>query len=102
MIKARFKMRDGKIVSLRVSGHAESAPYGEDLVCALVSGVTFGLCNAANEICGIEDFEIGDNMISIKIKDPDEISEAVMRTGLIQLQTAAEQSKYLKIKITEV
>ncbi len=102
MIKARFKTCGGQIVSLEISGHADSAPHGEDLVCALVSGVAFGLCNAVNELCGIEDIEIGDNVVRIRIDKPTTVSEAVMRTGLIQLQTAAEQSKYLKIKVTEV
>jgi len=40
----------GEISSFVVSGHANSGPYGQDLVCAAVSAVTFGAVNAVLEI----------------------------------------------------
>lgn len=39
-----------EISSFVVSGHANSGPYGQDLVCAAVSAVTFGAVNAVLEI----------------------------------------------------
>src|SRR5699024_12152227 len=39
-----------EISSFVVSGHANSGPYGQDLVCAAVSAVTFGAGNAVLEI----------------------------------------------------
>ena len=39
MIRAEVRRRGGRIVRLHVRGHAGTAPYGEDLVCAAVSAV---------------------------------------------------------------
>ncbi|TDQ37969.1 ribosomal-processing cysteine protease Prp [Aureibacillus halotolerans] len=40
-----------RIQSVEISGHAESAPYGQDLVCAAVSAVAIGGINAVIELC---------------------------------------------------
>ena len=39
MIRAEVRRRGGRIVALSVHGHAGTAPYGEDLVCAGVSAI---------------------------------------------------------------
>jgi uncharacterized protein len=53
MIHIRFNRNDeGEITSFRMSGHAESGPYGYDLVCAGASAVSFGLVNAVYELAG--------------------------------------------------
>ena len=49
MIKITASRNDGKIVNLTVKGHANSAPKGEDLVCAAVSSILVGGCNALNQ-----------------------------------------------------
>ncbi len=36
----------GHVSAFEISGHAESGPYGHDLVCAAVSAVSFGSVNA--------------------------------------------------------
>lgn len=102
MIHIRISMKDQMIKELEISGHAGYREHGEDLVCAAVSGIAFGLCNAA-DILLKGDPQVKDNLIRIRIDDPDERSEMVMRTGMIQLQTIAESCQnYVKIEITEV
>ena len=86
---------------MHVSGHAEAAPYGKDLVCAAVSGIVFGLCNALDQIAGIETISVTDNTVTISVDHPDDLSETIMRTGLIQLKTVGEKNQNY-IKITEV
>jgi len=55
MIHVRIFRNDNKdIRAFEVSGHAESGPYGHDLVCAAVSAVTFGTVNAVMKLCEIE------------------------------------------------
>ena len=49
MIKITASRNNGKITSLTVKGHANSAPHGEDLVCAAVSSILVGGCNALKE-----------------------------------------------------
>ncbi len=39
MIRAEVRRRGGRIVRLHVHGHAGTAPYGQDLVCAAVSAI---------------------------------------------------------------
>ena len=47
MIEIKIKYQStGEFISLISQGHADSAPYGQDLVCAAVSGVLLGGINA--------------------------------------------------------
>jgi hypothetical protein len=43
--------QDLGIRTITVSGHAESGPYGYDLVCAAVSAITFGGINSIEALC---------------------------------------------------
>ncbi|MEN2765862.1 ribosomal-processing cysteine protease Prp [Ornithinibacillus xuwenensis] len=43
-----------QIKSFELSGHAESGPYGYDLVCAGVSAVSIGAVNAVMKLCGTD------------------------------------------------
>ena len=46
MIRASFHQNsDQKIDSFLIKGHADSGPYGQDLVCAAVSATTIGTIN---------------------------------------------------------
>lgn len=53
MIEVTIYKKKNKISSFKLSGHAESGPYGYDLVCAAVSAVSFGAVNAVIELCEI-------------------------------------------------
>ena len=46
MINVRIKYKQDMIQELNVSGHAGYADRGEDLICAGVSSICIGLCNA--------------------------------------------------------
>ncbi|TDM15661.1 ribosomal-processing cysteine protease Prp [Macrococcus bovicus] len=37
---------DGRVTDFEMTGHADSAPHGQDLVCAGASAVVFGSMNA--------------------------------------------------------
>ncbi|MHA6252126.1 ribosomal-processing cysteine protease Prp [Oceanobacillus sp. CAU 1775] len=50
MIRVTVKRKDNFIQSIELSGHAESGPYGYDLVCAGVSAVSIGTVNAVMEL----------------------------------------------------
>lgn len=101
MILIRYTEENSCIKSFTVSGHSGSGEKGEDLVCAAVSGIVFGLCNAADILLANRaDITIGDNKIEIVIAEPDQQSDPVMRTGLIQCKTIEEsQPEYVKIKM---
>ena len=46
MIKIVLTYKDNKIDALEIKGHANSAEYGKDLVCAAVSAISVGGLNA--------------------------------------------------------
>ena len=53
MIYATFERTDKKYNKFTLSGHAESGPYGHDLVCAAVSALTIGTANNLSRIASI-------------------------------------------------
>ncbi|WP_174613931.1 ribosomal-processing cysteine protease Prp [Virgibacillus ihumii] len=54
MINVTVFRNNKQITGFELSGHAESGPYGYDLVCAGVSSVSFGAVNAVMEMTDIE------------------------------------------------
>ena len=100
MIKITATRNNGKIISLTVKGHANSAPHGEDLVCAAVSSILVGGCNALKE----------PNCFAIKLNEGDasvtEISHAnehdyeVLEVMLVQFKSVEETSKKI-LKVIE-
>ncbi len=54
MIYAHFETNDEQFIKFTLSGHAESGPYGHDLVCAAVSALTIGTANNLSRIASIE------------------------------------------------
>ncbi|WP_040981660.1 ribosomal-processing cysteine protease Prp [Oceanobacillus jeddahense] len=51
MIQITVFQSESRVTAFELTGHAESGPYGYDLVCAGVSAVTFGAVNAIMELC---------------------------------------------------
>lgn len=100
MIIVRVTVVNNMISHMSVSGHAGYDVKGKDLVCAAVSGITFGLLNAVDELVPSSRCTVSDNRIDIYIDHPDQRSQCVMRTGLIQLQTVEESdSGFIKVKM---
>ncbi|GAA0601548.1 ribosomal-processing cysteine protease Prp [Virgibacillus siamensis] len=54
MINVTVFRKNNQISGFELSGHADSGPYGYDLVCAGVSAVSFGAVNAVMEMTGVE------------------------------------------------
>ena len=98
MIKIEATRKDGKIINLTVKGHANSAPKGEDLVCAAVSSVLVGGCNALSQPnCFAIKLNEGDASITEK-KHANEHDYEVLETLIIQFKTIEEgNKKFLKV-----
>ena len=93
MIKITATRNNGKIISLTVKGHANSAPKGEDLVCAAVSSILVGGCNALNQPnCFAIKLNEGDASI-LEVSHANEHDYEVLETMLIQFKTVEESSK---------
>jgi len=103
MIKISAETCSKGVRKIKVSGHANSAAYGKDLVCAAVSAVMFGLANALDQLTSSAEVEIGENLITLKADESDETGMTILNAGLIQLETIQEtNSDFMSIKKTEV
>ncbi len=97
MIKAIFSYSNKNIISFTISGHAESVKKGEnDLVCAGVSSVVFGILNSLDEKYLI--IKIEENNISINIKELNQKNSIILDVLFTSLKTIEDRNeKYLKI-----
>ena len=104
MILADVAVHNGRIQSISVNGHAMSAEYGRDLVCAEVSAVCTGLCNAIDE-AGFDipmHAEPGSVIIDTDGSEAHDL-QVILKTGVSQLKTIEQvHSEYLKITEMEV
>ena len=98
MIKITATRNNGKIVNLTVKGHADSAPYGKDLVCAAVSSILVGGCNALKEPnCFAIKLDEGDASVT-EISHANEHDYEVLEVMLVQFKSVEETSKkFLKV-----
>ena len=103
MIKVKVLQSKFGIKELSVSGHAESAEYGKDLVCAGVSCIVIGTANALDQLSNDKTEISVKRTAKFKVLKPDENNQIILKTCLIQLQTVQEQYQdYIDIQITEV
>ncbi len=96
MIKVQIIKEDDKVM-LSVKGHAGYADKGEDIVCAGVSAIIFGLMNALDE--KIAKIKVDENDITIKILKEDLKTSHYMELAILQLRTMEESyGQFIKIQ----
>lgn len=96
MIKVNLIEKNGVISILEVTGHADYAEPGQDLVCAAVSAIVTGGFNAFNDndflTCSLEEGYARVEVISQRGLD-------ILDTIIVQLKTIAiSYPNYIKIK----
>ena len=103
MIQIVLTRRDSQIESVSVSGHSGSAEYGRDLICAAVSAIVFGTCNALDELGSDAECSVLENEIQIDVVTNDRRTQLILETMLVQLRTVQEGNEtFVKIRKTEV
>lgn len=81
MINVTVFRKNNQITGFILSGHADSGPYGYDLVCAGVSAVSFGVVNAVMEMTETElAIEQEDEGGYLQVAVPDNIPKEKMDT----------------------
>ena len=100
MIKVKIGHASNSQVNfLEVKGHAKSAPYGEDLVCAEVSAVITG---GFNNLVNYKDYELklDEGYALFKANAPlDAHDETVIETIICGLNTICEANpKFIEVK----
>lgn len=101
MIEISVKKKDNNINYIKISGHAEYAEEGFDIVCASVSCIAITTVNALISID--EEYVVyseEDGLLEIGITKHDEISTKLVDNMLNLLNNLSEDYKdYIKIKI---
>lgn len=100
MIKLDYSITGNCITKLKISGHANFAAYGEDIVCAGVSSLAVTI---ANEIINLDNsIEAKDNngLLSITNITDDEKVQLLCNTLVNGIKLIAEQyPKNIKILV---
>lgn len=107
MIKVLIHQTDQKKIDFfTVSGHADFAEYGSDIVCAGVSAVTFGTVNAIEELTKVVPIiEQGGEGGYLRCEIPEGLSKTnsekiqlLLKGMLVSLQTIErDYNDYIKI-----
>ena len=99
MIKVKIIYEGDLFKSLKVTGHANSAAYGHDLVCSAVSAVVTG---GFNNLKDIESFNVTleeGNASLEAIKEISQHDKVVIETIITGLKTIAlEDPNFIKIE----
>ena len=97
MIKVEFKYVDDKFSYLKIQGHANSAEYGHDLICAGVSAIVIGALN--NIDTNNYEIKIKEGLTEVQLKNENTTHDnIVFETMYFQLKTI-EESYPKNIKI---
>lgn len=103
MIEVKFIQKKSLIMEFSISGHAYSAPKGNDLVCAAVSGIVFGILNSLDNKKNNR-IVVKDNFVKISVlnlKDnKNQIILNVLKKSLITVEK--ENKRNIKILYNEV
>ena len=104
MVQVNFKTKGEHLVSLEVSGHANYAAKGEDLVCAGISAIVIGAFNSFNEMApDAFDFTVEDNLLRAVSRSSDPRDHELLSVVYYQLKTVEDQySEFINIKSMEV
>lgn len=105
MIKAQFSVdHDHHFTAFVLSGHADSGPYGYDIVCAAVSALSISTVNGLERVAHDhpkveEDAEQG-GYLSVEHINTGHDAQIIMQTFFNGLSDIADNySKFLSIKI---
>ncbi len=105
MVKVFVDTKGTQIQRIKVTGHADFGPHGQDLVCAGVSSITVGILNAldllANDSC---QFKMDAGLVLIEVLDCNNATvQTILQTLVIQLTTMEESyQKFIRINKQEV
>lgn len=92
MVKIKiFRNLDGMVTGFHVTGHANAAAHGKDIVCAAISALTQTALLGIGKYLNREvDFVIASGKLDVKLlAEPDELTDAIFETmilGLVEIE----------------
>ena len=107
MIRAVFFVRAGAVCGFSLTGHADRAPSGKDIVCAAVSSAAYMTVNTITEVCRCpadirQDEQAGQMTVRIA---PDKAASCrdVLQGFYLHMQGLAQQyPRHIQTEYTEV
>ena len=100
MTNVKIIKKDDTISYIEIKGHALSAQYGHDVVCAGISTVVFGICNALEELTDYDESQIifEDGLIAIPNILDNETVQLICKVLIVELKTIHQSyPKYIEI-----
>ncbi|MCT8137526.1 ribosomal-processing cysteine protease Prp [Anaerobacillus sp. CMMVII] len=100
---------DNNIRSFEMSGHANSGPHGQDIVCAGASAVSFGTVNAIDTLCNVQlEVDMDNDGGFLRCTVPTDLDvqtyekvQLLLEAMVVSLTSIAEQyAKHIKIRET--
>ncbi|PPE05784.1 ribosomal-processing cysteine protease Prp [Williamsoniiplasma lucivorax] len=92
MVKIKITYHNSEYQKLTMSGHALAGAYGQDLVCAALTGIVSGALNAFDQkFTNDIDIIVEENLIEITIKKSNPTIQTMFELLEIQLQTIVMQ-----------
>lgn len=95
MIQATFKQKDNKIYWFKVTGHANSAPYGQDIVCAGVSSLYITITNQLLKLG--RTFERDEGFFILDGQAKEEVCVVLLHDGIAAI--AKEYPEYMIVEV---
>lgn len=104
MINSEFFTADGIINGFKITGHSESAEYGEDVICAFVSSASLMTANTITEVCGVKAYANSyDGFLEFKVLESATGVQDILNGLKLHLtELESEYPDYIKVIITEV
>ncbi|MDM5190147.1 ribosomal-processing cysteine protease Prp [Bacillus sp. DX4.1] len=114
MIKVTIcRTKLGSIQSFKMTGHANFAPHGQDLVCSATTAVVFGSINAVEVLCNVQaTIELGSNGGFLTYEVPNDLdastgekAQLLLEGMVVSLKTIElDYGKYIRLieKVQEV
>lgn len=104
MVTAIFSQSDSGFYALTISGHADFAGAGSDIVCAAVSSAVNLVCNTITEVFKLP-AQVGEknNCVTLKLPQSSEKSALLLLQGLYEqlLQIEEEYPANLRVQTSK-
>lgn len=87
---------------IKVRGHANYAPHGQDIVCAGVTALTQTLVESLKTLTGNEiKYDMSPGRVDIEIENPDEDAQLLMDSFLVGIEMIADEfPEYVRVEIS--
>jgi uncharacterized protein YsxB (DUF464 family) len=99
MIRVNFYKKGDMLTGFECKGHADSAEYGQDILCAFVSSACYMTANTVTDVlCADAQSRDADGYMRLKINSAPETSQDILK-GMQLHMTSLEQQYPDKIKV---